>query len=80
MGSRRSRRSAAAALPAAVDDTVVEDGTVVELVPFADGQPIRVAHLNVDVDDTSVQERVNGPSSETSASAGSSESRHHRPS
>ena len=72
MGSRRPRRSAAAALPASVDDTVVEDGTVVELVPFADGQPIGVADLNVDVDDTSVQERVDGPSSETSASAGSS--------
>ena len=64
MGNRRrSRRSAAAATAVANDETVV---------PFADGQPIRVADLNIDVDDTSVQERLDGPSSEQSASTGSS--------
>ena len=73
MGNRRrSRRSAAAAPPAAVDDAVAKDDNVVEFVPFADGQPIRVADLNVDVDDTSVEERLDGPSPESSASASGS--------
>ena len=80
MGNRRrSRRSAAAAPPAAVDDAVTKDGTVVELVPFADGQPVRVADLNVDVDDTSVQERLDGPLTGAVGERWRLQPRHQRP-
>lgn len=66
MGRRRRRRAAADAL------LVEDDGSVVEWVPFVDGQPIPVADLNVDVDDSSVEERLDGPSAEPSASTGRS--------
>ena len=65
MAKRRRHRRHADTETAAADDTVVE------FVPFADGQPIRVADLNIDVDDTSLQERVDGPSATPSSSGGS---------
>ena len=66
MGRRRSRRSGVAAPRAVAGEAVAAS------VPFADGQPIRVADLNVDVDDTSVQERLDGPAAESSAGTGRS--------
>ena len=60
VGDRRGRLS-----------DVGADAGVVD-VPFADGMPVRVADWNVDVDDTSVEERRDGPLPESPPSAGDS--------
>ena len=72
MGKRRRSRPGVSAASADPADAVGADDNVVEVVPFSDGQPIRVADLNVDINDTSVSERLDGPSAEPSASTGSS--------